>query len=1768
MNYTYSSMPVKQEVINDIDYSQSNIGDNPTINLAIGRMQYIFQDVGIGAGNFAINVAHVYNSKLNATFANKILGLGNKWKLNLTQCVVNDNYDSTTGKSILKYMDESGEIHRYISYDTNKWFNDSKATSIIELIDGNYILSDGVGNKLYFNTDGYLFKSVSCQNSNIVKVYKYDSNNRLVSVYDQRTLQDSIAKNRIDLTYNSLGNLEKMIAYANNTHPVIGYRYEYDSNNNLVAVVKIAYGSKFHQVAEKQILEFRYESGNMTMIIDSETKVAKLIQYDTSGKVSKLSNGFIKENSLTSGMFDSANNSFSIGDKLELGLSCASNFVEKSYNTFKYKYNATGDTIAVETDVTNECDITLRYYIDRQASITSSFEHDKRSKNGENLKTLTKFEGQKAPSDTTSEFGYINGCGTFVTSEGKFSRTVDPIRFVSGLPVQLCSNFNYSFWLKTKKNYELLEVKATYKRNTIGGDEPSSEKTVMVNAQAAGAWQRVVIPLVLPINTPTNFHTVNVSFIVNKDTESTDDFEINEIGLSPAPCAELMLATKETSSCPLSVVKKVKITEGSLDNIVEFGADFYLTESDIISTYTNKYKRHSETFDLIYNNGTKRRSNVKDIKFYSPWEGWSDYSGQKPFYIHTVLPVKDAQIKTYYKYDSDGFVIENDYKKTIDDTNYESSSFVKMDYTGKTLSETDEYGITKNYKYDLSGNLIELSVGKESETQSKQIFHYDSEGNLDCVDDGLNKQKITYNEASQPQKIEDSSYQNGIWTDTGHSVTNKIGIFGDKPVCISEYDEDTKIGSTHLTYEQGQIRTISDGLVKYGVQQDFLKDCVLYTQFDGQEEKPIQLDAISGYWKKANNYYNTNTSKYYDETGKVIDGSSVDLDAYGKPVNMAIGCLGSYQYDNGSAREKYLYIYKDGQESEFIKKLSICRNLNDYSSKQYRYDDADNLIGWKEVETQKTVFEVNQIAPTTTKYIFGDKEQEYFVQVNYDKNKMAAPRMESVVVQEDEMANVDRPTELFTTNYKWNALGNLEKSSTKFSTEEYTYLNLHNNSLLQNVEYGSKVTDGIVTWGTEASDNLQYYNNGLLKQETISHQTFRNSNISDKVTSTKTFQYDNLHRITKEINTGLGISRTYSYYPNGRLKKIAGITTADTKDFVYDSKGRLTSINNSTNFAYDNYGNRISKTEKGVTINYAFDVGGRLVSAGGVKYSYNAEGIRCKKTSVANGISERMYLDGGKILGEDRADCKLRYFYDATGLKRIRKIDGDRIYDYECVKDRQGSIVMLIDVNSGLVTCRYEYDAFGKCTILEQSDDAGDTNPFRWKGFYYDTESGFYYANGSYYDPETGLYVDAAPISVVIDNAGSPRHIDRNGTLCYNPLAIAGNPYMVFTTVEMDEDLSYDPGEIWWEKINAWWDNICRKISTWWEETPAWQKVLMGVILLVASVVIAIASGGSSAGPEAKLLGGMTLKITVAAKTALIELSIGVGFAVADWVANAAWTGNWDIGALENSVADSTFFTGAFMFISASINAIKYVSRSMPNPTDELAKCAGYCFMAGTLVHCEDGLKRIEDVKVGDKVLAYNEETGEQDYKTVLHLFRNESKDWTGITVNDKEIVSTPGHKYYLPLTKQWVSAKDLKIGDTVLLSNGQQAKIQTTRSIHYETPQTTYNFEVEDFHTYYVETGVLVHNMDCGDTIYVDTVDDALDMAEKHLGPSQHYYKGNNNILVSDMDPRKVVRFDIDVNNLHVRKVGQHLNIETYRQSFGINGQHAIKNIHVKWRN
>ncbi|TGL25286.1 hypothetical protein EHQ47_04965, partial [Leptospira bourretii] len=146
------------------------------------------------------------------------------------------------------------------------------------------------------------------------------------------------------------------------------------------------------------------------------------------------------------------------------------------------------------------------------------------------------------------------------------------------------------------------------------------------------------------------------------------------------------------------------------------------------------------------------------------------------------------------------------------------------------------------------------------------------------------------------------------------------------------------------------------------------------------------------------------------------------------------------------------------------------------------------------------------------------------------------------------------------------------------------------------------------------------------------------------------------------------------------------------------------------------------------------------------------------------------------------------------------------------------------------------------------------------------------------------------------------------------------------------------------------------------------------------------------------------------------------------------------------------------------------------------------CFVAGTKVHTKDGLKNIEDIQVGDVVLSKSDETGEVSYRKVVNTFIRQTDAIYSVSFADGTTLETTwnhpfrvkkqGHvleKFSIETT-DWVQAKDLHPGDVALGADGRELTI-TDITIE-EREETVYNFEVEEYHTYFVgEAGVWVHN-------------------------------------------------------------------------------------------
>jgi len=80
--------------------------------------------------------------------------------------------------------------------------------------------------------------------------------------------------------------------------------------------------------------------------------------------------------------------------------------------------------------------------------------------------------------------------------------------------------------------------------------------------------------------------------------------------------------------------------------------------------------------------------------------------------------------------------------------------------------------------------------------------------------------------------------------------------------------------------------------------------------------------------------------------------------------------------------------------------------------------------------------------------------------------------------------------------------------------------------------------------------------------------------------------------------------------------------------------------------------------------------------------------------------------------------------------------------DYFYLRNLQGDIVGIIDAN-GIMVTEYSYDAWGNQSSTQVQGSIGDINPIRYRGYYYDVETNFYYCQSRYYNPQWCRWISA-----------------------------------------------------------------------------------------------------------------------------------------------------------------------------------------------------------------------------------------------------------------------------------------------------------------------------------------------------------------------------------------------------------------------------------------
>ena len=138
---------------------------------------------------------------------------------------------------------------------------------------------------------------------------------------------------------------------------------------------------------------------------------------------------------------------------------------------------------------------------------------------------------------------------------------------------------------------------------------------------------------------------------------------------------------------------------------------------------------------------------------------------------------------------------------------------------------------------------------------------------------------------------------------------------------------------------------------------------------------------------------------------------------------------------------------------------------------------------------------------------------------------------------------------------------------------------------------------------------------------------------------------------------------------------------------------------------------------------------------------------------------------GGTVLSTKTLD----FFYDDSGRPFAfnYSVDGSDFATYYYILNLQGDVVQIID-EGGVLQAEYVYSPWGE--IISAEGDLAEINPLRYRGYYYDSETGFYYLRSRYYDPENHRFI----------NADSYASTDSGDAIACNVFAYCNNNPVVF----------------------------------------------------------------------------------------------------------------------------------------------------------------------------------------------------------------------------------------------------------------------------------------------------------------------------------------------------------------------------------------------------
>ncbi len=1069
-----------------------------------------------------------------------------------------------------------------------------------------------------------------------------------------------------------------------------------------------------------------------------------------------------------------------------------------------------------------------------------------------------------------------------------------------------------------------------------------------------------------------------------------------------------------------------------------------VTVAKNVITYGSETKYTYPTIEEAYSNiGQSNQQILKTTTVYDMSNG-------------RVLEKRDGdQNKTIYSYDTAGRLRKETKPNRVnangevysDSTEYNyynqsSGSFdsvnsgtwiLKVDSIN-TVTNLSNNNVVRTYANVLYNGLgLALLEEHWDENAGQWVFtqyHYDNDGRpVYSIDPAGNTQTVSYDDWGRPYRVTNAN---------GDVFVNHYSLIERKNTSyIEDKTTGAKLNFVEDTYDAWGNKISASTYKDWPTNTQKITEYYQYnlsgnvTGYTDPNQKLNEDGVTTSYAYDALGRLTTvkdalnQTTRYsYDGNGKI---SQVSIQAKnGSPQTLntkkynELGLLTTKQ-DSASKSESYMY--------NNLGQLKVKTDRNG-SSFTYTYDEYGQLK--KSVISGK----INNVAQTQEiSMIYGDGTPRKQTVQTRTNNAVTATQTLTVDSLGQVRANysVAGGHSALMEN-QVDVVGRLKQVSDRYMLFYTNYQ--YNNQRLEKVQ-----TDGSSTINGSASSNVQYEYLANNQVKSITYPTLAGGSIL-KTEYTRNMAMGWTESLSNKRGSYVLSSFTYSYDNNGNQLSVSESRNGGTKkttNYTYDALNRLLSISKPdgsvTTYSYDLQGNRQTMSNTGgiildnTEINYNYDLQNTLTSVtkGGVatSFQYYADGLRFMKTN-GNTQTQVNYNFQGEVISEEK-------IVSGEFVEQANFVRGDRILvkkdrkktkDYYYLYNGHGDVIQIVDT-SGNVVNNYVYDEWG--TITSQTE--GITNSFKYAGESYDSETGLYYQRARYYDPSMGRFINEDTYEGQIDNP-----LSQN----------------VYTYVHNNPLIYSDPS-----------GNYC----------------------------VSADSNNTHAGSCSSTSQKYEMSDAIIQDMPYIKNGVLRGYYRADgsiiWLSNDETTKQsfWQFMTKSQYQEYVEAVPLGNMIVTGAVSTVVSLGQTFSRLTNSNSNRGGCnCFVEGTKVLTDEGEKPIEEIDVGDKVLAKSEydANGELAYKEVTALYRNQRDDIIKLHVGKQVIETTDNHPFWVE-GKGWVFADELQVGDKLQKADGNNLTIDKLEFVKLDKPVTVYNFTVADFHTYYVtDLGVWVHNTFC----------------------------------------------------------------------------------------